>query len=101
VQCHGDCPVVDSSTNIQLGDNLQATKVSGWIGGIGGSTPQSYVKYEIKYPNKSKYFIIELWELPQELLSSEKQDPNRKPGLISQEQINIFDQILSTFQFTN
>lgn len=96
--CIGDCPVITKTQNTTL-NTYSAILYEGWIGGIGGETPQSYIKYEIKQPSTNNYFVITLWELDHTATVQKNYDPNRKIGSINEEDKKIFDQILSTFKF--
>lgn len=96
--CSGGCPIVSSAQPATIG-GITATKIKGWIGEIGGSFAQSYIKYEAKLPNQNLYFQISLWELPQDIQPSEYPAADRKVQDISKEDEDIFDQILSTFKF--
>jgi hypothetical protein len=97
-ECRGDCPIVDSTKEITIGDK-QATKIYGWVGSVGGNIPQSYIKYEIPI-NNSDYLSFTLWELPQDgdLM---KYEQDRQVQSVSQQDEAVFDQILSTFEFTD
>lgn len=98
LNCRGDCPIITSTSHVIL-NGLEATKIKGWIGEIGGNYAQSYIAYEIKYPNQNKYLKITLWELPQDIKPEEVPLPNRQVGEINKQEEETFDQILSTFKF--
>jgi hypothetical protein len=96
--CRGDCALVDSTESAKVG-GYQMTKFSGWVGSIGGETPQSYLKYEIKNPLGDNYFIMTLWELDRRSEVQKDYSQERKPGPISNADNEIFYQIISTFKF--
>jgi hypothetical protein len=62
VQCQtdgiGDCPVMEDIEQVVVG-TTQATRISGYIGAIGGKIPQEYVTYVIE--DKSRYLIFTVW----------------------------------------
>ena len=99
IDCRGGCPIVTSTQQITI-NGILATKIKGWIGEIGGNYAQSYIKYEIKFPDQNSYFQISLWELPQNLKPNEIPSSDRKIQDISLDDERVFDQILSTFKFT-
>ena len=98
--CVGDCPIITQETAADLGI-LKGSKIKGWIGDIGGGPAQSFIGYEIEFPQKGQYFRINLWELPQDLTQEERKLylPGRKINQPSAEEEQIFDQILATFRF--
>ncbi|MEK7499008.1 MAG: hypothetical protein AAB649_00185 [Patescibacteria group bacterium] len=95
--CRGDCPFIKSSEKTSLGGKA-ATKISGYIGSVGGNIPQSFVAYEI--PSGNKYFIFEIEALPFMLTGEEYAKYNQADiQQIKSEDLLVFDQILSTFKF--
>lgn len=62
---------------------------------IGGNTLQTYKRYILK--KDENYYILTLWELPSTVIGNIS--PDRDPAEISQDKIQIFNQILSTFRF--
>ena len=103
--CRGGCPVNELVETILLPNNIQATKIKGYQGAVGGNIPQSFVSYEIvdeKADVSNRYVSITLWELPQNIPYQEmiKQYPaDRIPQAIAEDKVQEFDQILSTFKF--
>lgn len=59
---------------------------------------QSYVIYEVKYPSKKLYVTFTLSELPS--TDWDKYDKDRISEDISQADLTLMEQILSTFKFT-
>jgi hypothetical protein len=90
--CRGDCPVINR-TEKAIVNSLERTKLEGYVGSIGGATPQSYLSYV--YFRNNYYFIFTLYELNKDINGSD----NRQIGKITEEKIKLFDQILSTFKF--
>lgn len=100
--CRGDCPVINSKQQIKLKEEITALQLDGWVGSIGGNIPESFRKFEVKYPNENKYLIITLWELKRgNPYTFANYSPERNPQIIDQNNLKIFDQILSTFKFSN
>lgn len=100
LNCKGDCPLTENSTDVQL-NGYQAKKLEGYIGEIGGNIPQRFIVYEIKL--NDKYLIFNLQATPVKMT---KEDFAKYYALgkiieIDQNDKAIFDQILSTFKFTN
>lgn len=96
-----DCPFVETRES-KLFPFGEATKVTGYVGDLGGGIPQSFIHYEILKPGtQNSYLIFELWELPQNLdiTESKQYQAGRTPGVISEKASNEFEQILSTLQF--
>jgi len=89
INCRGDCPVIETSTDITL-YNITSKKNTGYIGGIGGETPRQYVSYIVPIKDKFLEFILE----------SSKQQANQNEIIpLTSQEITLFDQILSTFKF--
>lgn len=98
--CRGDCPVINSKQQINISGKITALKLDGWIGSVGGNIPETFRKFEIKYPNTNKYLIITLWELKRgSPYTFANYSQERNPLLIDQKKLKLFDQILSTFKF--
>lgn len=95
--CKGDCPVISSKETTTLG-GMPATKISGYIGAIGGNIPQNYIAYEAKVG--TKYFVFEIQALPFVITAQETQGYDAsKIYPISPTDLTNFDGIISTFQF--
>lgn len=103
--CMGDCPVVTNKSETLI-NGYKATIYNGWVGSIGGETPQSYIKYEIQQPGAggiegSNYFVMTLWELDRTSAAQKNYSQTRDVGNISGEDVKIFEQIISTLKFSN
>lgn len=98
-KCSGDCPIITKNEQVNIG-GMNATKIEGQIGSIGGGIPQSYISYEFKFPNENRYIYFTLWELLRgKAAMAENYLPDRKPGPISEKDVLVFDRIISTFKF--
>jgi len=103
--CMGDCPVITNKSE-SLINGYKATIYKGWVGSIGGETPQSYIKYEIQEPGTGgiegpNYFVATLWELDRTSAVQKNYSQTRDVGDISSEDAKIFEQIISTLKFLN
>jgi len=79
---------------VKLG-NLEATKLQGWIGAVGGNISQSYLSHVFK--RADKYISFTLYELDRDI---QLENPwAHKPGEIDKESIDTFNLMLSTFRF--
>jgi len=92
--CRGDCPIINSSTST-LVNGIEARKLEGWWGEVGGNTAQSYIDYVIP-TEKNDFVVITVQELP---FSYSEIGHQYKP--IAEDIVAKLDQILSTFEFTN
>lgn len=90
--CVGDCPIIESKENIKAGA-LNARKLDGWFGAVGGQIPQSYSRVVTR--NNDLYYLLTLHELPYD----SEESPYRKIDRIKSGDISLFNQILSTFRF--
>jgi hypothetical protein len=93
--CRGDCAFIETTSPIKV-NNLNARKLTGSIGGIGGGSPQNY--QTVSFNHNNLYYDFTLYELK---LDYDPLDPNREPVPISQDKLKLLDQILSTFKFLN
>ncbi len=91
--CRGDCPVIEGATDVVAG-GLKARKISGYVGAVGGSTPQTYQTVVIPYNNS--FYKFTLYELERDSI----ENPSRQLGTIASDKIVLFNQILSTFRFS-
>ena len=92
--CKGDCQIIDEAET-KIVNQTTMRYLSGWWGEIGGNIAQSYVSYVI--PLDGNYIQIQLQELP----FSAEYIPGRNIQKIQANELQQFDQILSTFKFTN
>lgn len=98
--CQGDCPIVENISDVLI-KNYPAKKIKGWFGGIGGNIPHGFIAYEIKFPNKEKYFYISLNSIP---IDASFEELANKYGMmgkleISNNDIELFDKIVLTLKF--
>lgn len=91
LECRGDCPIVESTEPATIA-GLQATKVTGYIGAIGGNIPQRYLKYIV--PRNNRYFIFTLYALSYKATSNDV--ATIRP--LNESDIELFEQVLKTFK---
>jgi hypothetical protein len=94
LDCRGDCPVVESSTPTTIA-GLDATKVEGYIGAIGGEIPQQYLRYILRHDNL--YYSFTLWALGRDA----KNECCSVIYPLDENDIALFEQILDTLTFTS
>ncbi|MBP9690695.1 hypothetical protein KBD81_01300 [Candidatus Woesebacteria bacterium] len=90
--CRGACPVLEERATKKLGEHTW-TVSRGYVGGIGGSTPQAQQYFELQ--NGSTTIRVTVNELG-------KDEPlmiAREQGSIPQDRIDVIEKILTTFQF--
>ncbi|MDD2822705.1 MAG: hypothetical protein PHQ59_01355 [Candidatus Daviesbacteria bacterium] len=92
-ECKVDCPIISKIESVKI-DNTEGKKQSGYISQIGGRIPQSF--QQVIIPHNGSYFNISLYELKNDSIKSSE----RKAGTITEAEIKLFNQILSTFEFT-
>lgn len=102
-ECKGDCPVIINKRDTSI-NGYQVTVYNGWVGSVGGETPQSFIKYEIREPGARgiegpNTFVVTLWELDRRSAMQKNYSSTRNPGIINKDDQDTFDQILSTFRF--
>ena len=93
LDCRGGCPVVESTEPATIA-GFDATKVTGYLGSIGGNNPQQYLSYVILHNNH--YYTFTLYTL-----SFDTPLINPPPATIeslNESDITLFAQILETFQ---
>lgn len=95
LECRGDwCPVVESSNPTTIA-GLDARKVEGYKGAIGGEIPQRYLRYIVEHDNL--YYSFTLWALG-------RHAQNKCCSVIyplDENDVALFEQILDTVAFTN
>jgi len=95
----GDGPVSNSDENLNV-NSYKAKKIKGYIGAIGGMVPQSFIEYQIFHPDGKRFFLITMYELT--VKEEEKfTGPERPISSVPANDEKIFQQIISTFKFTN
>lgn len=90
--CRGDCPVDESTEGIKIGE-LNAKQVLGYIGSMDG-IPQRYQRIAIIH----KGYLYEIWLYALKFDNDLPFDDSEIKE-IPKEEINLFNQILSTFRF--
>ena len=90
--CRGDCPLVD---NIEILDvsGLEAVKATGYLGAIGGSTPQRYMRYTFRQENL--YYVFTLYAVERDSVLF--YDFSIKP--LQMRDVVLFESIIQTFHF--
>jgi hypothetical protein len=94
LQCRGDCLLVES-TGPATGAGLDATRVAGYMGAIGGSIPQRYLRYILRHDDR--YYVFTLFALGR----GAKNECCSTIWPLNENDIALFDQILGTLKFTN
>ncbi len=92
--CKGDC-TISGIQPIKVVNGISMKYVKSWWGEIGGNIAQSFIAYIV--PIKNKYVTIQFQELP----FTAKYEVGRDVKEISQDRVQLFDQILSTFKLIN
>jgi hypothetical protein len=94
LECRGDCPLVENTELVTVA-GLDATKVTGYIGAIGGNIPQRYIRYIL--PRNNQYYLLTLYALS---FRAAGNDP-ATIWPISENDSALFEQVVGTFRFTN
>jgi hypothetical protein len=83
-------------------NTYKAKKYKGYIGAMGGMVPQSIIEYQIFHPDGKRYFLITMHELTvKEEKETEVINAERTISPVPKNDENFFDQIVSTFKFTD
>lgn len=98
--CTEECPSFEKSESIDLGIHT-FTKLYGTLDSSDGGIPESFVAYEIKFPQENKYFFLTLHEIVQETSVIEALSLERTPEEISNSEILAVEEILKSFNFAN
>jgi hypothetical protein len=96
LECRGDCPVIEETESVTLGGQA-ATKVSGYIGAVGGSIPQQYVSYIVQ--REGQYYRFVVYALSSEDTSDAQDMTTIHP--LQAEDLELFEKIMSTLTFIN
>jgi DNA-binding CsgD family transcriptional regulator len=94
LDCRGDCPFVEKIEPATIA-GIEAKQITGYIGAVGGGTPQRYMRYIFQQNNR--YYIFTLYVLSFHASGNE-------PATIyplNENDIALFEQVLETFKFTN
>jgi hypothetical protein len=78
---------------LQLGD-YYATRISGYIGAIGGNIPQEYVTYVVEFGDR--YYIFSLWAVEFDARASSQTDI----WPLSSLEVERFDEMMQTLKIT-
>jgi hypothetical protein len=94
LDCRGDCPVIEASGPVQIAGR-SAIRISGSIGAAGGNVPQQYLTYVFEKDNR--YYTLTLYAVPGGSVTTN----NESIQPLQAEDIQLFEQMLATFQFTS
>jgi hypothetical protein len=89
----GDGPVIESAEDTTVGP-YSGRRLRGYIGAIGGNTPQRYESVAI--PHNNLYYVITVYELK----NDEQLPLDRELGDIPAEALALFDQVLASLQLS-
>lgn len=93
--CRGDCPVIESTKTVTVA-GLDATKVMGYIGAIGGNNPQQYLSFIIF--NNNLYHVFTLYALD---FDAPLMNPPPDAGdPLNESHVILFEKIMETLSFT-
>lgn len=94
LECRGDCPVVEQTESAVV-DTFPATRMTGYIGAVGGNIPQQYVTYFL--PRGERFFAITLYALG----FGGQSDDLATIRPFNEDDVAMFEQLLATVSFTN
>jgi hypothetical protein len=94
LECRGDCLLVEETAPATVA-GLEATKVAGYMGAIGGSIPQRYLRYIIRHDNR--YYVFTLFALSFHARSNDMYTI----WPLGENDVTLFEQVLETFKFAN
>ena len=92
-EMQGDGPVIESAEDTSIGE-YSGRHLTGFIGSIGGNTPQSYESVAI--PHNGLYYLITVYELKNDA----PLDDTHQPGDIPTQAQMLFEQVLGSLRFT-
>ncbi len=90
----GDAPVIDSVHDTMIGTNT-ARRITGYIGAVGGNTPQRYESFVIAHNNQYYQFIA------YELKRDEAGAVDRTMNAVPENVVALLTQIVTSLRFTN
>ena len=90
----GDAPVIEQAQNTMIGA-YTARHLNGYIGAVGGSTPQRYESFVITHNNRYYQFIA------YELKRDNVQPIDRTMGAVPADALALLTQIVTSLRFTN
>jgi hypothetical protein len=89
----GDTPVIESAEDTTVGA-YNGRRLRGFIGSVGGNTPQSYESVAI--PHNNMYYVVTVYELKNDA----PLDDTHQPGPIPADAMALFEQVLASLQLT-
>ncbi len=89
----GDAPVIENAQDTMIGANT-ARRLSGYVGSVGGNTPQRYESFVIQ--NDNRYYQFIAYELPR----GEVQPVDRTVGAVPANVVALLEQIVASMRFT-
>ena len=96
LECQGDCPVIENTESVTIAGTA-VTRVTGYIGSIGGNNPQHYMS--IIFPHNSLYYTFTLYAL--EFDASLINPPPSTIAPLVESDIILFEQMVDTVSFSN
>jgi hypothetical protein len=88
----GDAPVIESVAETTIAGEV-SRRYSGYIGAIGGNTPQRYEMVSV--PHNGLFYVFTVYELK----IGDAQPENRAMNPVSEEALATFFQIVSSLEF--
>ena len=93
-EARGDSPVLEFGNDTTVGE-YNARRLTGYIGAVGGSTPQRYESIVI--PRNGSFYVFTVYELKNDVALP----ADRELGDIPQTVLDLFEQVVSSVRFTN
>lgn len=91
-QPRGDAPIIETAADVMIG-TFTARRLSGYIGAVGGNTPQRYESLVIQHNNLIYQFIA------YELKNNDIQPVDRAMNPVPPAALALLDQIVASLQF--
>lgn len=93
-EARGDAPVIESAADTTVA-GYDARRLSGYIGAVGGSTPQHYES--VVFPRNNRFYVFTVYELKNDVALP----PDRELGDIPQAARDLLEQIVSSVRFAD
>ncbi len=94
-EARGDgAPVISDVSAITIGQ-YPARRLSGYVGSVGGGTPQSI--QQVIIPHNNQYYVFTVYELKRATWDGQS---SRTPSVIPAVEVDLLNSILGTLQFT-